>query len=471
MRKTKNGAALLLLIILLGLFPWEGASAGEAGEGSLDQSAALLYASRSILLGEVDLEGASRAPGALMTVRTQESTDGDEALGHLIHATKQQRNDLQDSCRQLAAAYRAEGKTCEAQVLDDYCKAEEAKLNQRLGFLHKLRGDRRKFFTRLWHSVKRSGTRVWTAVGPVGRRILRNVGSEAAEVVLSGGSLGGGVIRKLLIKEARNVGEAELERLLERGVGRFLQGQAALAQAAGVADCTEESLDAARQQVAGDMGEPTAAADPDPAENTSGDDCLLTGEEFEAFWEESVYPDLVRNSRSCSPGSVSIYKNCLKTAMISGEDCFPEAQAVCQADYGNIPANPSGNISLDIMHSEAESVAASILVSSETDSVSGNVSYVLKDRHLCTITVSGTFQGAFEEASCAMSGTAQLTFVYDGTACASVCGSGPASEVSCPVTRSGGTTWQATVNTGVISGGIGCDDPDSPGCVGFRGGD
>jgi hypothetical protein len=89
--------------------------------------------------------------------------------------------------------------------------------------------------------------------------------------------------------------------------------------------------------------------------------------------------------------------------------------------------------------------------------------------HVCTINVSGTFQGTYDRASCSMSGTAELTFIYDGVACASVCGSGPNSEVACPVTRSGGTTWEATLDEGLIRGGIGGADCD-PGCVGFLGG-
>ena len=218
--KIKNTA--LLLIIVLGLFPIGNAAAGSPAEGALDESLALLYASRSILMGDVDLEEANRAQNALMSTSPQGSNDANGALAHLIHATKQQRNELNDSYRTLRAAYQAEGKTCELQILEEYYKAEKAKLDLRLGYLHRLRGDRRRALTRLWHSVKRSGNRIWTAVGPVGRRILKNVGSEAVQVVLSGGSLGGGVIRKLVIKEARNVGEAELNRLLERGVGRFM---------------------------------------------------------------------------------------------------------------------------------------------------------------------------------------------------------------------------------------------------------
>ena len=463
--KIKN--TILLLIILLGLLPMGSVSAESPAEGLLDESLALLFASRSILLGEVDLEEAHRAADALMSVSPQNSDAGNEALDHLIHATKQQRNELNDSCRTLRAAYQSEGKTCENQILNDYCKAEEAKLNQRLGLLHRLRGDRRKLFTRMWHSLKRSGNRVWTAVGPVGRRILRNVGSEAAEVVLSGGSLSGGVIRKLVIKEARHVGEAELNKLMERGVGRFMQGQAALAVAAGVSDCTAEKLEEARQNVAGDVGEPEKEQDQD--DNSGQAVCVATGAEFDRYWEDTIYPDLVRNSRNCSSGDVSAYKNCLKDQMVRGELCFEEAYAACEVDYQAIPRNISGSISLDINHSDAENVVASILISSETDFVSGSLSYTLKDMHVCTISVSGTFQGTYDRASCSMSGNGELTFIYDGVACASVCGSGPDSEVACPVTVSGGTTWEATLDDGLLRGAIGGADCD-PGCVGFRAG-
>ncbi len=464
--KIKNTA--LLVILLLGLLPIGSASAGSPAEGSLDGSIALLFASRSILLGDVDLEGANRSQGALMSVSLQESNQADEALAHLIHATKQQRNELNDSCRTLTAAYRAEGKTCEQQILDDYCKAEEAKLNQRLGLLHKLRGDRRKAFTRIWHSLKRSGNRVWTAVGPVGRRILRNVGSEAAEVVLSGGNLSSGVIRKLFIKEARNIGEAELNRLLERGVGRFLEGQAALAVAAGVSDCTEEKLDQARQQVAGDVGQPEIQTQSGQGDKENEESCQSTGGEFDSFWEENIYPGLVGDNRNCSSGDVNVYKNCLKDLMVRGERCYEDALLACEAAYQDIPQNISGTIGLDVLHSEAENVNASIIISSESDAVSGSLSYSLKDAHLCTITISGTFQGTYDVARCSMSGNGELTFIYDGVACASVCGSGPNSEVACPVTRSGGTTWEATLDDGVLTGGIGGADCD-PGCVGFRG--
>jgi hypothetical protein len=102
--------------------------------------------------------------------------------------------------------------------------------------------------------------------------------------------------------------------------------------------------------------------------------------------------------------------------------------------------------------------------------VSGNLSYLIKDMHVCTINVSGSFQGTIDNATCMMSGEGELTFVYDGVACPGVCGSGPNSEAACPVTISGGTTWEATMKDGRLLGGIGCADQNAPGCVGFSGG-
>ena len=90
-----------MLILLLSLLPLGPTAAGSTAQGSLDESLGLLYASRSILLGEVDLEEANRPQDVLMSLQPQEANDSVEALGHLIHATKQQRNELNDSWRTL----------------------------------------------------------------------------------------------------------------------------------------------------------------------------------------------------------------------------------------------------------------------------------------------------------------------------------------------------------------------------------
>ncbi len=239
--KTKS--LLLLIVFLVSIIPVSSAAAENPAQRDFDDSLSLLYASRAILLDEEDISGGSRAPGEMLTVNPSVQPDvRDAALANLIQATKDQRNSLDASCRQLKEVYSASDRKCERQVLDDYCSVQKDKLNRRLGFLHKLRGDRRKLFTQIWHGIKRSGDNVWSAVGPVGRRLLRRVGPEVIEVVLSGGSLGLGIVRKIVIKEARSIGKGELERLLSSGVERLMTGQAAFAQAAGVGDCTPENL-------------------------------------------------------------------------------------------------------------------------------------------------------------------------------------------------------------------------------------
>jgi len=404
--KIKNTA--VLIVLLVGLLPVSPVTAQSPAEGSLNESASLAFASHSILLNEVDAEDDSQISDAVQEASQTNAVDGKEALGYLIHATKQQRNELNDSCRQLRAAYRAEGKTCELQILNDYCKAEEAKLNQRIGFLHKLRGDRRKFFTRVWHSLKRTGTRIWTAVGPVGRRILRNVGPEAAKIVLSGGSLSEGVIRKLVIKEARSVGKAEMNRLLERGLGRFLQGQAALAQAAGITDCTAEKMKEARQQVAGDVGEPEMQAQSDQGESCETNWLYL------GYWEENILPELQESDKRC--GDFYPYQACLAERANQG-DCPDEAIANCESVYEEILSTNSGKVikivddqlyvrdddnhfDITFSLSAGGQASGSVLIEYVTDYGGGDY---------CQTTLEKHFTGTLDPTTCLLSGTLTAT--------------------------------------------------------------
>lgn len=397
----------IMIVILLGLLPFSTSSAQSDTDGSLDAALALFFASRSILLDEVDLEETSRVPKALMAVPLVELPAAGDALGHLIHATKQQRNNLQDSCRQLRTAYQTEGKTCELQILNDYCQTEEAKLNQRIGLLHKLRGDRRSWFTRAWHSVKGSGERIWSAVGPVGRRILRQVGPEAAEVVLSGGTLSGKVIRKLVIKEARDVGQAELSRLLERGVGRFLQSQAALAQSAGVADCTAESLEEARGKVTADTGESESQPQPDQVESCQQNWWST------AYWEENVLPELQAGDKRC--GNFSHYLACLEERAHQG-DCPEDAFSTCESAYQDIISTSSGQavkIVDDQVYVRDDDNHFDISFSLSGGSVSGSVlidfTTEYGDGDYCRVTQQKIFNGTFDPGTCTLTGTVVVT--------------------------------------------------------------
>lgn len=434
---------VMLIIILMGLLPVVPAAAQSPNEGSLDESVSLAFASHSILLNETDGEEADKTPSTLQEAREVDGNDASEALGHLIHATKQQRNELNDSCQTLRAAYQAEGKTCELQILDDYCKVEEAKLNQRLGLLHRLRGDRRKFFTRVWHSVKRTGNRVWSAVGPLGRRILRNVGSEAVEVVLSGGSLSGGVIRKLLVKEARNVGEAELDRLLEQGAGRFLQSQVALAQAAGIADCTPDNMEEARRQVAGDMDEPDIH--PQPA----GDDSCEANWWSTAYWDQNILPELQASDKRC--GSFGAYQTCLGERALEG-DCPEQAVANCSSVYEQILSTSSGQIVKivdDQLNNHDSDNHFDITFSMSGGPVTGSLLIDYKteygDGDYCRITLAKTITGSFDPETCILTGTAEATQTLEENR-NDICWGEPYQRVE---------NWSMKISNGMLSSGDG----------------
>lgn len=153
----------------------------------------------------------------------------------LAYAT-QQLNLAKAELRQLEAAYRlaiheleGDAHECERERLTAIYAAERARLKSRIREYRSIRGDRRGFFTRAWHSI-----------GPAGRRVARSLGDGALDIVTSGGSLGGGVARQLLLRVGRN----ELEGAALRAVARSVQGRSAVAVAAASTACGDDETDA-----------------------------------------------------------------------------------------------------------------------------------------------------------------------------------------------------------------------------------
>ena len=412
---------VLLVIFGFSLVPFGSGQAWES-DRTLAEARSLLYLGRAFLEEEANLDTAVNFPGLLAPTPGVKGSDGAEDLmGRMIHATKQERNQLQSSCRELKAAYQAKGRTCELQVLNDYCQSEENKLNRRIGFLHKLRGDRRKLFTRFWHGLKRTGGNIWHAVGPVGRRILRRVGPKVADIVLSGGGLSGGVLRRILIHEAREVGRAELNRLLNRGLERFLLGQANLARAAGAVDCSQEELAAARQRM--QEGEEDAPVpeevqdEPQPALNSdefgSDEDFCQPGDPWlTAAWEETVVSRLKEDGKHCF--SSREYYSCLQDQETAGV-CPLDAFAACEDVYQQLL--PSGGGTVKITDNTAYfrdsdnyfeitfpiqggAVSGYTAVNYEEDKGSGDI---------CSVSITYTFSGSFNPSTCQLQGSGTKT--------------------------------------------------------------
>ena len=418
--KTKS---LLLLIVFLGsIIPITSAAAENPTQRDFDDSLSLLYASRAILLEEEDLSGGSRAPGEMLTLNSSVQPDaGDAALANLIQATKDQRNSLDASCRQLKEVYSSSDRKCERQVLEDYCSTQKDKLNRRLGFLHKLRGDRRKLFTRIWHGIKRSGENVWRAVGPVGRRLLRRVGPEVVEVVLSGGTLSGGILRKIFIKEARSIGKGELERLFSSGVERLMAGQAAFAQAAGVGDCTSEKLQEAREKVQDGLSgeDPDDQPDDNDYEITEDDNCDPSEPWMSVeFWENEVLPLLVNEGKGCS--SIYPYQTCLMEKAAEGL-CKVDAFAACDTVYESILPTRSGqsvHIVDDEVYFRDKDNHFEITFPLSGGPVSGYISVeYLEGRKgsgdYCHVITTFTFSGTYDPKTCLLSGTGVKTLAWE----------------------------------------------------------
>ena len=240
----------LIIVFVLSLIPPATSPAAARDLRSLDDALALLYASEAILLPEEEIDDSDAEGAQFSLVSFQEiSPEDDQLLARLIHAKKQERNDLDAAYRLLSSQLREKGADCEADRVQQKWKERRESINFEIGSLHQLRGDRRKPLTKLWHSIKRSGQGFWHKIGPVGRNFLRRVGPEALQIVSSGGTLSGGVIKQLFKHTAKAMVRERIKEVVYEGIQRLVKVQFDLAQAAGVDICAEEE-DQPTQEVA-----------------------------------------------------------------------------------------------------------------------------------------------------------------------------------------------------------------------------
>jgi len=237
----KRKSFFLLLVFLLTLIPIESVHASSELSRTLENSISLMYISDAILLDESDIDDSPDSIGMLSPLqRNSIDVDTNPLLARIIHAKKMQRNDLDANCRLLIGQLKAGSKDCEADKVNSYCQKKRSEINIQIGFYHKMRGDQRKFFTKMWHSVKRNSSNFWHKIGPLGRRILRKVGPEVLQVVASGGTLNTGVLKTIFKHHAKSVLKDRLKQVVLQGMQRLLQGQIEIAQAAGVDICEEK---------------------------------------------------------------------------------------------------------------------------------------------------------------------------------------------------------------------------------------
>lgn len=277
----KTRSLILVLIFCLGLIPAYPAQAQGETPRSFFDSLAMLYVSDAILSGYTELEEASHVSHLMApALDSAQDTPDNAALAAALQAAKDQRDDLDTNCALMISQHRKVGEDCEADRFQESCAQQKAEINAEIGRLHKLRGDRRRGLTRVWHSIKRGGRSVWHRIGPVGRNFLRQVGPETLKIVASGGTLNTSVLKALFKNTAKDMLRDRLEKMTFQGVQHLFNGQLELARAAGLDICDPES-------------EVTGAEDPEegaasPEEFMS---FILTTKEVDFFWNSLLEPE------------------------------------------------------------------------------------------------------------------------------------------------------------------------------------
>lgn len=238
----KSKSFALLLIFTLSLIPPKIGHAQAEIHHSLEDALLLMFASDAILFGEGNDQGISQLPKFSSTVSQEPNPDLDDAtMAAVLQSLKDWRNELDTNCRLLTNQLKSEGKDCEAERVQATCSQYRNQINTEIGIYHQLRGDKRKAPTKVWHFLKRNGRTLWHKIGPVGRAFLSRLGPEVLQIVASGGSLSGGVLRKLVKQVARSIGREKIKEVVFRGVERLLKGQLEILRAAGVDICDPDA--------------------------------------------------------------------------------------------------------------------------------------------------------------------------------------------------------------------------------------
>lgn len=244
----KSKSIALFLIFALSLIPITPAQAETQIAHPLDEALLMMFTSDAVLFGEAENLETSLLHNLSAPVLDEPNPDLDDAtMAAALQALKDMRNELDANCRLLTSQFRAEDKDCEADRIQEACAQFRNEINSEIGIYHDLRGDKRKAGTKAWHFMKRNARSLYHKIGPVGRTFLRRLGPEVLQVVTSGGSLSGGVLRKLVKSVARSMGREHIKKIVFQGVERLLKGQIEILQAAGVDICDPEAELAAEQ--------------------------------------------------------------------------------------------------------------------------------------------------------------------------------------------------------------------------------
>jgi len=241
-RQIIQTGVLIVFVVSLIPYPVYQVQAKSDLNRTIDDATSLMYISDAILLNDiVDDETSSNSKVSSRTLPGHSLDEATDLINQMIDATKAQRNDHDKKCRETVEIYRQQGKTCEVDQTNAYCKSKRAELTAKIAALRKARGgDNRKWFTKQYHGLKRAGAKFWHRIGPLGRKFLREVGPQALKIVLAGGPGTEALMNNLIKHTAKNMARQRIKQIGFQALQRILKVQIEVATAAGVDICEEK---------------------------------------------------------------------------------------------------------------------------------------------------------------------------------------------------------------------------------------
>jgi len=297
------------------------------------------------------------------------------------------------------------------------------------GVLEELRRQWRRekrFLPKLVKPFKQAGGWFWHKIGPAGRRILRAVGDDLIKMAVAGDPVSGQVLKLLIVKHARALGEQRGKEFLARLVlGRRTKD---------------------RQQT---------EVVTDKTGDTTGDETEeMTLDEF---WEV-VYADLVSQQLHCNQEQITYYKECIVAAANRNESWDSAFESCNEIREYLIPYPRQAELEdFAYFHMDNDNYF-SLAYDMDAGAVSGRYEVVYLDYgsfsrddpnvEPCLVTLLGEFTGQIDEASCSLSGNRTHTLILEGSESSQCFWQEPYEGTS-------ERTWQAKVDRGAVNGEVG----------------
>ncbi len=390
--------SILVVSIVLSSFLVTSPAKAERGKRTLQDGLHLMAVSQIILAGELEEElEYTKVNGAMAPAsRPQRAAVDEQLLMAMINSVKSQIATLIKECNETRRVLVERDEECAVSTLDSICEEGKRELRSTLSLLHQIRGDKRKFLTRLVANIKRVGKRIWHAIGPVGRRILSSLGKEVVQAVISPGGIQFRAFRVLVRSRLKSLARSELRNTIQRGAEKLILNKWEVARGPTGDQCVETEQ---------------ASAPPSEA------DMECTGD---ISWIDEIWPEVETAMRAEGKYCMDRgeYRLCLRDKTLEGL-CPENALEVCQPLYDAIPPQVAGKL-IEIEDNEAFYYDADnkLKLSFPLDGgkVEGNMEVEYEHSPFsgwsCEVKWKYTFSGTYDPETCVLEGTGTYTLSY-----------------------------------------------------------